>query len=144
MKKASTLTDAALFLALRDNTLDPDTFDHESHIRLAWIYLTRWPFEEACEQFNTDFLRFIVKAGAEGKYHKTITDALLQLIASHLGPEQCRSDWEFFKADAGPLFDDAYGLLQRFYSLELLQSDRARTEYAGPDVKAMPKPYQQN
>jgi hypothetical protein len=142
MKTASTLSHDDLCSALRDGTLDPDTFNHESHIRLAWVYLTRLPYEEACERFNADFLRFIVKAGAESKYHKTITDALLQLIASHLELEQCRSDWEFFKADAQPLFVNAYGLLQRFYSVKLLESDRARKEFAGPDLKAMPGPHQ--
>jgi hypothetical protein len=144
MENASSLTHQELYTALRDNKLDPGSFDHESHIRLAWYYLSRWPYDKACERFNRHFLRFIVKAGAEGKYHKTITDALLQLIASHLEDEQCRSDWEYFKQEAPPLFVDAYGLLQRFYSIELLESDMARKEFKQPDVKDMPEPYRLN
>lgn len=140
MKQASSLNHEALYLALRDGELDPESFDHESHVRLAWYYLTHWSYDEALEQFNQDFLRFIVSAGAESKFHKTITEALLQLIASHLGEEQCRSDWEYFKQDAAPLFTDAFGLLKRFYSHELLTSETARRKYTNPDIKDLPEP----
>ncbi|NOR18687.1 MAG: hypothetical protein GQ538_01195, partial [Xanthomonadales bacterium] len=67
MKLASTLNHQDLYTALRDGQLDPESFDHESHIRLAWYYLTQWPYEEALEKFNQDFFRFIVLAGAETK-----------------------------------------------------------------------------
>ena len=141
MKQATTLTHIELYQALCDGTLDPDSFDHESHIRLAWYYLTRWPYDQAVDRFDQDFFRFIVSAGAEIKYHKTITHALLQLIASHLDQEQCRTDWQFFKQDAEPLFTDAFGLLQRFYSSDLLDSDAARKDIQSPDVKDMPKAF---
>ena len=62
MAQASSLNHDELYEALRDNKLDPESFDHESHIRLAWYYLTRWPYDEACERFNRHFLRFIVRA----------------------------------------------------------------------------------
>ncbi len=80
------------------------------------------------------------QAGARGKYHKTITEALLLLISSHLGDEQCRRDWEYFKQDAEPLFSDAYGLLKRFYSVELLATEAARKDFKDPDVKDLPSP----
>jgi len=140
MKQANTLNHQDLYIALRDGQLDPESFDHESHIRLAWYYLTQWPYEEALVKFNQDFFRFIVLAGAESKYHKTITDALLQLISSHLSDEQCRADWEYFKQDAEPLFSDAFGLLKRFYSTKLLGSDTARKEFKDPDIKDLPQP----
>jgi hypothetical protein len=140
LKLAGNLNHEDLYLALRDDQLDPESFDHESHIRLAWYYLTRWPYEEAHERFNHDFFQFIVAAGTESKYHKTITDALLQLISSHLNDEQCRSDWTHFKQDAEPLFADAFGLLKRFYSTELLGSEPARKEFKDPDIKDLPQP----
>lgn len=143
MKHAPSLTHEQLYVALRDDELDPESFDHESHIRLAWYYLNKWPYDEACEKFNTDFLRFIVNAGAQAKYHKTITDALLQLIASHLGDRQCQQSWEYFKKDAEPLFTDAYGLLQRFYSQQLLGSDRAREIFVPADVNVLPEPFKE-
>jgi len=140
MKQASTLNHEDLYITLRDGELDPESFDHESHVRLAWYYLTHWPYEQALEHFNRDFFRFIVSAGAQGKYHKTITEALMQLIASHLGDERCRTDWEYFKQDADPLFSDAFELLKRFYSAELLGSEAARKDFKDPDVKKLPSP----
>jgi len=140
MKQANKLSHEALYTALRDGQLDPESFDHESHVRLAWYYLTHGSYEEALQRFNQDFFRFIVSAGAESKYHRTITEALLQLIASHLGEEQCRTDWEYFKQDAAPLFTDAYGLLKRFYSVELLASEAAREDFKDPDIKDLPSP----
>ena len=140
MQFANTLSHEDLYIALRYGDLDPESFDHESHVRLAWYYLTRWPYVEALENFDRDFFRFIVRAGAERKYHKTITEALLQLISSHLDDEQCITDWEYFKRDAEPLFSDAFGLLKRFYSPELLGSEAARKEFKEPDVKDLPEP----
>lgn len=140
MKHASNLTHQDLYLALRSGQLDPESFDHESHIRLAWYYLTQWPYDEAQQRFNKDFFGFIVAAGAESKYHKTITDALLQLISSHLDDERCCTDWDYFKQDADPLFADALGLLKRFYSAELLGSEPARKEFKDPDIRDLPQP----
>lgn len=137
------LSHQQLYSAVKDGSLPPEDFDHEAHVRLAWFYLVSWPYEEAREKFNTDFRQFIIRAGAQGKYHKTITDALLQLISSHLDNEDCRSDWDCFKKDAEPLFADAYGLLQRFYSPGLLESDIARKQFKNPDIKDMPDPYKQ-
>jgi len=132
------LTHKELYQAVINGTLPVAEFDHEAHIRLAWYYLTRWPFSEASRRFHQDFRKLVQSAGAEAKYHKTITTALLQLIASHLGDEKCRSDWASFKADAEPLFADAVGLLQRFYSPTLLNSDTARTTLATPDLCELP------
>ena len=140
MKQASTLSHEDLYIALRDGDLDPESFDHESHVRLAWYYLTQWPYEQALERFDRDFFRFIVSAGAQRKYHKTITEALLQLISSHLDDERCRKDWAYFKQDTDPLFSDAFGLLKRFYSAELLGSEAARKEFKDPDIKELPQP----
>ena len=139
--KPSELSHEELYTAINTGNLPPDDFDHEAHVRLAWYYLVTWPYEEALQRFNSDFYRFIVNAGAKSKYHKTITDALLQLISSHLEDERCRSSWDYFKTDARPLFTDAYGLLTRFYSPDLLQSEMARKEFTDPDVKNMPEPY---
>lgn len=141
MKQAATLNDKELYEAIRDCQLDPDGFDHEAHIRLAWYYLAHWPYDQALQKFNHDFKRFVVNAGAAGKYHRTITDALLQLIASHLHDEKCRVDWDYFKQDAAPLFTDAYGLLQRYYSSGLLESETARKTFKKPDKAELPAPY---
>ena len=136
----SELSHEALYKAVIDGTLPADEFDHEAHIRLAWYYLVTWPYDEARERFNIDFQRLIVRVGAQQKYHKTITDALLQLISSHLQDERCREDWLYFKQDAEPLFADAYGLLQRFYSSGVLESEPARKAFKEPDVKELPEP----
>jgi len=138
MKKASSLSHPELYAALRNGDLDPESFDHEAHIRLAWYYLSQQEFDPAAQAFGTDFYRFIVRAGAQSKYHKTITCALLQLIASHLDDERCKTDWEYFKRDAEPLFANALGLLKRFYSEELLFSDDARKHFIHPDLSDFP------
>ena len=138
MRNAASLNHQELFEALRNGELDPESFDHESHIRLAWYYLNQQEFDPAAEAFATDFYQFIVRAGAQSKYHETITYALLQLIASHLDDERCKTDWEYFKRDADPLFADALGLLKRFYSEELLFSDNARKHFIHPDLRDFP------
>jgi hypothetical protein len=41
------MTDDAFLSAFEACTLDPQHFNHRGHVRLAWLYLQRYPFDEA-------------------------------------------------------------------------------------------------
>ncbi|MBE9549158.1 MAG: hypothetical protein IMF09_07085 [Proteobacteria bacterium] len=131
-------TAEAIYLELKQGSLDPNSFTHSKHIRLAWFYLNRWDGNEAIERFTNDLQEYLRQLGADNKYHHTISVALLQLIASHFPGLDDPQDWLEFKQDAKPLFTDARQLMQRYYSDEQLNSTTARNHWVEADIKPLP------
>ena len=129
------------FLADR---LDPVAFDHQSHVRAAWLLLASRPFETALLDYIEAVKKLACRAGVPEKFHYTITAALMSLIASAQAETPGQS-WDEFLAQDGPFFSDAFALLQQHYSRELLYSERAKTSWVKPDrLPLPPRPAQTN
>lgn len=117
---------------LEQATIDAESFDHESHVYAAWLYLERWPLPEATERFRNAIRRLTVKLGAETKYHETITCFFMQLINERRQMSPA-SNWMRFRHDNADLLYDGGETLGRYYSKELLGSKLARQHYLLPD-----------
>lgn len=131
------VSDAELLSRFRDGTLEPADFDHRAHVRAAWLYLTQLSTEVAIERFTADIERYARQHGAAEKFHRTLTEALLRLLASHL-PRERTLGWQELIARHPIILDDARGLLGRFYSPARLHCAEARTRYLAPDLAPMP------
>ncbi len=122
--------------SLEDGTLDVDAFDHEAHIYVAWLYLQRYPLHEASARFMSALQRLTRKLGIPGKYHETISWFFMLLIEERRSAQET-DDWFSFHRDHADLFargDD--DIVNRYYSSELLGSDRARQSFMLPDKLA--------
>ncbi len=128
-----------IYRQMQSGTLAAASFTHIEHIRLAWYYLNRWDEKEAIERFSHDLRTYTAHVGVADKYHHTITVALMRLMASHFPGLNEPSNWQEFRADAKPLFTDAYKLLGRFYSTNALNSALARSGWQEPDLAELPK-----
>lgn len=106
-------------------------FPHAAHVRVAWWYLRHASLPEALGQFVTALRRFAEAKGQAARYHETITVAWMLLIAERLD-EARELPWETFAARHPELFATP-SLLTRYYSAELLASDRARRVFVMPD-----------
>ena len=117
--------------AFERGEIDPDAFDHEAHVYLAWLYLERFPLPEALGRFDTALRRLTVKLGVPGKYHATITWFFLLLIAErrNAGPG---ADWRGFRRRNADLVENG-GLLEDYYHRGTLASNRARQSFVLPD-----------
>jgi N-formylglutamate deformylase len=115
-----------------EDGIDPDVFDHEAHIHLAWCYLQHHGLAETIQRYS-ERLRAITRAlGAEGKYHETITWFFIISIAERrVG--RAADDWRVFVAENPDLFEGRGGFLRRYYSATLLGSDVARGQFVLPD-----------
>jgi len=120
--------------ALLGGTLDPASFDHEAHIRVAWdLQKERGP--EAGGRLFADGLRaYTARHGAADKFHETLTVAFLALISHHLDAD----GWDSFRVEAARLFEDPQRLLWRFYSPEILADPAARRAFVAPDRMPLP------
>ena len=124
------LDDAALLDGFENATLAPGTFHHEEHVRVAWLYFQRHEPAEAVARFSRGIRRLVTALGAADKYHETITGAYLLLIGERF---EAGESWEAFAARSPDLLDSSGAILRRYYSAELLASDRARARFVLPD-----------
>jgi len=122
--------DDEFLAAFESCTIANDAFHHADHVRLAWVYLQRFPVLPAIERFTTSLKRFAAHHGAPGLYHETITWAYLLLIHERMNGE---SSFDEFR-DANPdLFRWKPSILHSYYQPETLQSDRAKQVFLLPD-----------
>ena len=108
-------------------------FRHADHVRLAWIYLSEHPLIEAIERFTAALQRFAAHNGVPGLYHETITWAYVLLVAERR-EGGAGEDWPAFASRNPDLLAWRPSLLEtRYYRLETLWSDRARSVFVMPD-----------
>jgi hypothetical protein len=130
------LTDGEFREAFESLTIPNEKFHHREHIRLAWIYSSHFPEEEALSRMVLGIQAFAAHHGATAKYHYTITVAWMRLVghAAHSAPPA--TDFNTFAAAHLQLFDA--WLLKDYYSAARLQSDAARHAWIKPDLRPLP------
>jgi hypothetical protein len=124
-------TPAVCLESFEAGSIDPDAFDHEAHIYVAWLYLERYPVTEAIDRFTAALRRLTAKLGVPGKYHETITWFFLLLIAERRAAETS-GGWFAFRRENDDICQGA-ATLRRYYSSELLASRRARENFLLPN-----------
>jgi hypothetical protein len=119
-------------LHFEDATLAPADFTHEVHIQVAWWYVQQYGLLAALTRFTAAIKRLTQTLGVADKYHETMTWFYLIKIA-----ERCRllsgADWPTFKAANPDLFARNPGLLNDYYTDDLLRSAQARCGFVLPD-----------
>ena len=111
-------------------------FTHVSHLTVAVWYLRRLSVELATERMRASLFRFIDHYGLEGKYHETLT--IFWMIAVRRLLDEL--DPKLTLLAAANLVVEALGdsrLVVEYYSEELLWSERARSVWVEPDLKAL-------
>ena len=127
------MTDEELFEGFEANTLDPSEFSHERHVRLGWLYCNRYPLAEAITRFKGALLAMVKRAGADDKYHETITWFYMLLINERAFKTPYGHSLEFLASNQD-LVEPAGKLLKCYYTAELLASAEARKHYLLPDT----------
>lgn len=129
------LSDVEFLNAFEHCELTGHQFDHVGHLRIACLLLQRDTLDDAVENTCTGIERLATHLGAPGKFHRTVTEALVRLMAS-LGA--AKLPWADFLRDHPGLTADAKGLLARHYSNERLADPRARQIFLAPDREPLP------
>ena len=124
--------DATTIEAFEAATIDPDLFDHEAHIYVAWSYVQKYEIKDAIARFCSALRRLTIKLGIESKYHETITWFFIILIAERMSTRQS-DDWHSFKRQNRDLFAAGPSIVGRYYSRERLHADLARRQFLLPD-----------
>lgn len=118
-------------------TLPPAGFDHRGHLRIAWLHLQRFPLDEAISLTCTGIGRYAASLGAAGKFHWTVTEALMRLMHAGGAADPDLPFHRFLERQAA-LVADARGAVGRHYSDALLATDSARSGFVPPDLAPLP------
>ena len=116
--------------------LSPDHFDHLGHLRLAWLYLRRHPMEQAVEKVASGIKAYASSLGATDKFQHTLTEAIVRIMASRPGIRSVQSLEAYLGANKD-LVDNIWGVVNQYYSKELLQSRTARERFVEPDLQPL-------
>jgi hypothetical protein len=127
------MTDDEFLQSFEDSGLASGSFHHADHVRMAFLYLRRYPALEALHRFSAALTRFATANGKPGLYHETITWAFMFLIRERLARAGCRQNWLEFAADNRDLFDWKNNILKRYYRTETRSSELARSTFLFPD-----------
>ena len=111
----------------------PAGFHHPDHVRVAFAYVTHFPFLEAVARFCSALKRFAAAQGKPQLYHETITWAYLILIRERIARFGTAQTWEEFAAHNPDLLVWKGDVLATFYRQETLNSDFARHTFVLPD-----------
>jgi hypothetical protein len=122
------------FVASFENcTLANEAFHHADHVRMAYLYLCRYPAMEALQRFSTSLIRFAAAHGKPRLYHETITWAFLLLIRERMARTGYRQSWEEFAGGNADLLNWKENVLRKYYRAETLSSELARSTFLFPD-----------
>ena len=113
--------------------LENRSFHHADHVRMALLYLSRYPALQALERFSTSLARFAAAHGKPGLYNETITWAFLLLIRERMARAGQPQTWPQFAADNPDLLSWQNSILKKYYRDETLTSELAKRTFLFPD-----------
>jgi hypothetical protein len=117
--------------------VSPSQFNHEAHVRLAYVYLVEHEVELAVEKMRQALLNFLEHNDIpRSKYHETLTRAWI-LAVRHFMSRSAASDSaaEFIAANEA-LLDSK--IMLTHYSASVLFSAEARAAFVEPDIDPIP------
>lgn len=114
-------------------TFRPLWFTHEAHLRLAWIYISKYGKEIAFEKYSNQLQAFANKYNADGKYNATVTFASIQIM-NHFMNKSESYDFQDFINEFPQLKVNFKQVLQTHYSGDIFTSREAKQQILQPDL----------
>jgi hypothetical protein len=130
------LSDEEFLREFESCRLPGENFHHADHLRVSWIYLRRFDEPAAQERMAQAIQRFSTHQGSPGKFHVTMTQAWMRLVAAAWRATPAITRFEEFAAAHPRLLDPQ--ALAKHYSADLLGSASARIAWVEPDLAPLP------
>jgi len=117
-------------------TVTPSQFNHQAHVRLAYIYLVEGHLETAVQRMREALLKFLEHNGIpHSRFHETITRAWVLAVRHFMDRSPSRSSTDFI-ARNHELLDSK--IMLTHYSASVLFSPDARAGFVEPDLDPIP------
>lgn len=115
--------------------LHPSIFNHEAHLRLAWINIKQYGMEQAEKNIQEQLQNFVASVGAKDKYHTTLTVAAIRMVG-HFVEKSNVTDFKDFIIEFPQLKNNFKGMIEQHYSFDIFSSQKAKVEFMKPDIVA--------
>lgn len=116
----------------------PADFNHEAHVRLAYVYLTEDDVDAAAQRMRAALLAFLEHHGVPAtKYHETLTRAWVLAVRHFMNKGSTSSAADFIGRNPD-LLDSR--IMLTHYSATALFSPEARAAFVEPDLDPIPRP----
>lgn len=129
-------TDEEFVQAFLGGTVSPTQFHHRGHIRLAWYIARHHDLEVTTRLITTSIRTFATAHGQAQKYHETLTQFWIRIVAHLVNHHPDITHFETFLATFPQLLDK--DLPYRHWHRETMASQSAREHWVAPDVLALP------
>lgn len=113
--------------------LNPSSFTHEAHIRLAWINIRKYGIVQAEINIQNGLKKYVEFVGATDKYNKTLTIAAIKIVY-HFVLKSNSEHFNDFIIEFPQLKSNFKDLLSRHYDFDIYNSNKAKMEYLKPDL----------
>ena len=138
------VTDGELLSAFEALTLPFEQWTHRAHVKVAFTYLRRHPFEEALARMRAGVKAYNARHGVPDSevsgYNETTTHAFMHLILATMrayGRTHPAPDADDF-CDSHPQLMTRHAL-RFFYSRDRRTHPLARTRFVEPDLAPLPQ-----
>ena len=127
------LTDSNFIGQFANGSLNPEIFNHEAHLRLAWLYIEKFGLKQAEKDIQNQLQNFVEIVGAKDKYHKTLTIVAIRIV-NHFMRKSKSYNFTNFINEFPQLKSEFKELVNTHYSFNIFSSDKARKEFLKPDL----------
>jgi hypothetical protein len=119
----------------------PSQFNHEAHVRLAYVYLAEYDVESAVQRMREALLSFLENNGIpRSKFHETITRAWVLAVRHFMNRSASTSSADFIAKNQEVLDSK---IMLTHYSASVLFSTDARASFVEPDLDPIPQQVKQ-
>ena len=127
------LTDDHFLDEIGNCTLPPELFDHEAHLRLAWLYIKRNGLKESTALICNQITNYVNHLGARDKYNATLTVAAVNIVYSFMNASHSNRFLDFV-LEFPELKSDFKRLVGSHYSFDVFSSSTAKQKFLPPDL----------
>ena len=128
--------DRIFLAAFEACTVAPSQFNHQAHVRLAYVYLTEYNTDAAVQKMRDALLKFLEHNSIpRSKFHETLTRAWVLAVRHFMNRSISASAAEFI-AKNPELLDSK--IMLTHYSASVLFSPDARASFVEPDLDPIP------
>ena len=119
--------------AFKNKSLQPQFFNHEAHLRLAYIHIQTYGIDQAIDNVCTQIKAYAESLGAHDKFHKTVTVAAVKAVYHFMLKTKTDNFKEFIQENPR-LKSNFMDLLSQHYGIDLFNNEQARSSFLQPDL----------
>lgn len=134
MEAHTLLSDTAFERQFREGTLDPALFTHEAHLRLAWLYISKYGVAATIPKICAEIRYFAAQNGAPDKFNRTLTVAAVKAVQHFILKSKIKSFSEFI-LEFPRLKYRFKDLMAAHYSFDIYTNPIAKRQFLSPDLE---------